>query len=143
MWVETGDEASGLRHVQKKGRSKEFEKMGIPECEQHEKLPLLAEAHTTVGRYVGRQGKDRPVMATFIDGKVQRTALTVGNNGYVVSMNPVSNGKLKLKPGDPGPVSDRTMQNLYSYPPPRPARRATEHQRSNGRAWRPRRDGTL
>ncbi|KAK4152636.1 hypothetical protein C8A00DRAFT_34666 [Chaetomidium leptoderma] len=102
MWVETGGSRAGFQHMQAKGRSQQFEQAGIPQAEQREKLPILAEAHTTVGRYIGEQGKDRPIMATHIDGRVHRNAITVGSNGYVVSMNPVSSGKLKLKPGNPG-----------------------------------------
>jgi hypothetical protein len=54
-------------------------------------------------------------MATCIGGSVQKGAVTIASNGYTVGMNPVTNGKPKL--GDSQQVSDRTMTNLYYYPP--------------------------
>ena len=52
-------------------------------------------------------------MATYVDGKVAKNALTVGRNGFVVGMNP-------------GEVSERTMRDLYHYPPHHSERRATD-----------------
>jgi hypothetical protein len=82
-------------------------------------------------------------MATYVEGRVHKAALTVGNNGFVVGMNPVSRQKFRAKEGDPGEVSDRTMQNLYHYPPNRPDRRRTEESKQNDKARPPRRDQTL
>jgi hypothetical protein len=62
-------------------------------------------------------------MATYVGGKVHKGAVTVASNGYAVGMNPVTN--VKPKPGDPQ-VSNRTMRNLYYYPPHLPDRRTTE-----------------
>jgi hypothetical protein len=143
MWMETGSDRAGLGHLQQPSRVRNFANAGIPASEQREKLPVLAEAHTTVGRHVGYSGRDRPVMATYIDGQVHKTAVTVGNNGFVVGMNPVSRDKFKVKEGDPGEISDRTMQNLYHYPPNRPDRRATQEAKQSGRLRPPRRDGTV
>lgn len=92
MWLEQGNATAGFRHMQTDKKVQDFERAGIPAAQQPQKLPVLVEAHTTVGRHVGFQGKrkDRPIMSTYVDGRVQRSAVTVGANGYVVGMNPVS-----------------------------------------------------
>lgn len=144
MWLETGHGRAGLEHMQSEVKVKAFAAAGIPRDEQREKLPVLAQAHTTVGRYIGLQGPDRPIMATFVDGRVQRNAISVGNNGYVVGMNAVSSQKLKPKPGAPPPVSDKTMEKLYRYPANCPERRATggvDQQKDDG-IRPPKRGGT-
>ncbi|KAH6615930.1 hypothetical protein B0J18DRAFT_292574 [Chaetomium sp. MPI-SDFR-AT-0129] len=125
MWVETGHGKAGLGHMQSEIKIRQFATDGIPENQQREKLPVLAQAHTTVGRYLGVQGRNRPVMATHIDGRVQKHGITVADNGYIVSMNTVTSGKLTLKPGAPPPVSDKTIETLYRYPANCPERRAT------------------
>jgi hypothetical protein len=66
MWMGTGSDRAGLGHLQQPSRVRKFANAGIPASEQREKLPVLAEAHTTVGRHVGYSGRDRPVMATYI-----------------------------------------------------------------------------
>ena len=141
--METGSDRAGLGHLQQPCRVRDFANTGIPVSEQREKLPVLAEAHTTVGRHIGYSGKDSPVMATYVDGRVHKTAVTVGNNGFVVGMNPVSRDKYKPRKGDPGEVADRTMQNLYHYPPNRRDRRVTEEPKHGEQLRPPRRDGTL
>lgn len=44
------------------------------------------------GNIVGYQGKGtgRPIYEIIYDGQRQRTAITTGNNGFVVGANPVS-----------------------------------------------------
>ena len=129
MWLETGNERSGLAHMQTDRKIRSFEGVGIKSCDQPQNLPILVEAHTTVGRHISYQGKDttRPIMATYIDGKVHKGVVSVARNGYTVGMNPVTN--LKQKPVDPQEVSYRTMKNLYYYPPNYPDRRTTERPR--------------
>ena len=129
MWVETGNSRAGLEHIQcDKAKIGAFNGAGIPPSQQWQKLPVLAEAHTIVGRHVGyqtnkKQGQ-RPVFATYIEGKVQKMAVTVANNGFIVGMNPRTE-EFKRTANEPGEVSERTMKNLYHYPPNRPERRAT------------------
>ncbi|WQF78573.1 hypothetical protein CDEST_03587 [Colletotrichum destructivum] len=128
MWLEEGNQKSGLQHMTgEQAKIRTFEGVGIPAASQREKIPILAEAATTAGRHITTQGRrnDRPIMSTYVDGRVMKTAITVAENGYVVGVNPVTK-RFKVRPGDPGEVSDRTMENLYSYPLNCPDRRRTD-----------------
>lgn len=150
VWLETGEdngETAGYSHIRRR-HAADLEAKGISLTEQPARVPLLAEAHTTVGRHVGyasgRRGPGRPVMATYMkdEGKIHQDGLNVGSNGYVVSLNPVDNPH--RRPGEPKPVSDRTMKNLYFYPPNQPERRSThEAQGSQKQAQQPRKQPTL
>lgn len=70
-------------------------------------------------------------MATYMKsqdgagGQIYREALTVADNGFVVGTQPISSHKVKRRPGEPKEVSDRTLENLYYYPPNCPERRST------------------
>ncbi len=46
----------------------------------------------TEGKIVGYQGRGtgRPIYEIEYNGKLQRVAVTVGDNGYIVGANPVS-----------------------------------------------------
>jgi hypothetical protein len=57
-----------------------------------EKLADVAKAATTVGTETGKQGEGdgRPVMAFYYDDKPLAISITVGRNGFVVGMNPLS-----------------------------------------------------
>ncbi|KAK1456610.1 hypothetical protein CMEL01_16288 [Colletotrichum melonis] len=117
LWIEEGTPKSGLRHMV--GSDEEidsWEGKGIPRELQREKIPMFVEAATTAGRRITTQGSrdDRHIMSTYIEGRVLKTAVTVGSNGYIVGANPAK--KFKVKPRDPGEVSDRTVENLYRYP---------------------------
>jgi hypothetical protein len=72
-------------------------------------------------------------MATYIDGQVHKSTTMVGYNGFVVGINPVLRDKFKVKGGDSWEASDRTMENVYRYPPNRPNRRATREPKQSGR----------
>ncbi|OHF00473.1 hypothetical protein CORC01_04223 [Colletotrichum orchidophilum] len=131
MWIEEGTggtRGAGLQHMttdEKKKRS--WEGVGIPRESQREKIPIMFEAATTAGRHITTQGRtdDRRIMSTYVEGRVMKTAVTVGSNGYVVGANPVTTNFM-VRPGDPGEVSDRTMENLYNYPLNCPDRRQTD-----------------
>jgi hypothetical protein len=43
----------------------------------------------TEGTRVGTQGTGRPIYEVTFNGKVQRLAISVGDNGYVIGANPV------------------------------------------------------
>ncbi|KAI1322969.1 hypothetical protein F5Y16DRAFT_22915 [Xylariaceae sp. FL0255] len=125
MWLETGGEKAGYTHVVKK-HGNDFANQGLPPDQQSRRLPELMEASTTVGRHIGYTRKGgRPVMAVYMeqDQQVRRTGITVGNNGFIVGMNPIDPARVKRSPNGPSEVSDRTMANLYHYPPNTPERR--------------------
>ncbi|EXF81594.1 hypothetical protein CFIO01_03798 [Colletotrichum fioriniae PJ7] len=129
MYLEKGDSRSGLIHMcDKPSKVTSWIGVGIPAEAQREKLPVLVEAATTAGRHIATQGRknDRHVMSTYVEGRVMNTAITVANNGYIVGANPRSKSDIKFGPNDPGEVSSRTMQNLYSYPLNCPDRRCTD-----------------
>lgn len=133
MWLEMGnkDEGSGFSHVVQRHQN-HYKDKNIPAAQQTAHLPILAEASTQVGRHVGwvgaKRDRGRPVMATYYmtdDGKTYRNAMTIGDNGYVFSAQPISQNRIRRHPGEPGEVSDKTMENLYYYPPNHPERRST------------------
>ncbi|KAI1110333.1 hypothetical protein F5Y14DRAFT_455168 [Nemania sp. NC0429] len=130
MWLETGNKKSGYQHVISE-QGTEYERSGMSRAQQPTRLPELMEASTTVGRHIGYNSKryDRPVMAVYMqdEERVVRNSITVATNGYVVGMNPLSKDKVRRRDEDPREVSERTMENLYHYPPPpmTPERRRT------------------
>ncbi|KAK8074556.1 hypothetical protein PG997_009219 [Apiospora hydei] len=128
VWVEHGGEKSGLYHFTYK-HGKDYKNIGVPPEKQEKRLPQYMEASTTVGRHIGYASKKegRPVMSTYFkdEQRVVRNSVTVANNGYVVGMDPLAKETVRRRPGDPQEVSDRTMKNLYYYPPNVPARRST------------------
>ncbi|KAL3302292.1 hypothetical protein RB213_003001 [Colletotrichum asianum] len=129
LWLEEGNKKAGFKHMQVPDKKSAFEGVGIPVKQQREKLPVMCEAMTTAGRHIGYQSEDhptpRPVMATYMDGRVMKASLTVGNNGFVVGVNP-QGSKLPPSACARGEVSDRTMEKLYSYPLNCPDRRHTD-----------------
>lgn len=108
---------------------KDYERQGFPPAKQAERLPQMMEAATTVGRHIGyvSKRKDRPVMATYMNDeqRIVRNGMTIGNNGFIVGMNPLRKERVRRKAGDPEEVSERTMEKLYYYPPNVPDRRST------------------
>ncbi|KAK8043435.1 hypothetical protein PG993_005865 [Apiospora rasikravindrae] len=120
MWVEVGNKGAGFEHV-KHEHERDYANKGIPPDRQRERLPQYMEASTTVGRHIGYATKKqtRPVMSTYFkeEQRVVRNGMTVADNGFIVGMNPLSKEKVRRRPGDPQEVSDRTMENLYYYPP--------------------------
>lgn len=134
MWIEKGNERSGLQHIQKR-HQQDYVNKGIPIDQQPKKIPELAEASTKVGRHIGwgstKRDQGRPVMATCVKdmkngtSTVYREAVTVANNGFVVGTQPIRAKHIKRQPGEPKDVSDRTIENLYFYPPNVPDRRST------------------
>jgi filamentous hemagglutinin len=87
VWLETGDLKSGLTHIVN-DHGAEFAKFGITEAE----IPSTVIKAVTEGKFIGYQGSDmtRPIYEVVVNGKVQRIAVTVGDNGYIVGANPTS-----------------------------------------------------
>ncbi len=80
-FLEQGDSSSGLQHIIER-HGAEFAQAGIPES----KIPAFLMEALENGKLVGQQGK-RPVYEVNYEGSTLRTAITVGNNGYVVGAN--------------------------------------------------------
>lgn len=95
VWLEEGDERSGLRHIMQPKKISNFQRAGIPE----DRIVDVVFDALVNGKFVGFMGVDRPVYEVELDGKVSRIAITTGENGYVVGANPVSmRSKLKGLP---------------------------------------------
>ncbi|KAL2269673.1 hypothetical protein VTJ83DRAFT_1857 [Remersonia thermophila] len=129
MWIEKGNSRAGLEHMMSESKQKEWEKKGIPRDQQAQRLPEMVEAWTTVGRHVSNQGQGtgRPIMSVAMReyNEIYKGAATMGGNGFGVGANSVSTSHINPAPATdkraaiPGDVSDRTMWNLYVYPPNR------------------------
>jgi hypothetical protein len=82
VFLETGDSRAGLTHIIGE-HAQDFARRGIPE-EQIQNAVMTA---VTKGKIVGYQGS-RPIYEVRFKGKIQRIAVTVGNNGFIVGANP-------------------------------------------------------
>jgi hypothetical protein len=80
-----GNNKSGLIHIIFR-HAGEFIERGIAS----EDIPKLLNKALSEGKIVGEQGSDggRMIYETVYNGKTQRVAITVGNNGYIVGANP-------------------------------------------------------
>ena len=84
IWMEKGNNKSGLEHIiDKHGR--EFNGKGISNSD----IPNYILEAVYQGNVVGTQGKRNPrtIYEIIYNGKKQRVAVQVGNNGYIVSAN--------------------------------------------------------
>lgn len=93
MWLETGNDASGLGHITKPDRVNDFAGHGIDEAD----IAQVVFTAATEGRPVGISGRDRIVYSTEHKGRSVLIAVTVASNGYIVGAYPYSH-KGKLKP---------------------------------------------
>lgn len=84
VFLEAGTLKGGLRHILEE-HGDDFARRGILE-EQIADAVLEAVTH---GRQVGMQ-KTRPVYEIEYAGQVQRIAVTVGSNGFLVGANPAT-----------------------------------------------------
>ena len=86
--IETGNDASGLQHIIKEHGS-QFNGKGI----SNENIPNYVLEAVYQGNIVGTQGKKSPPRTVYeftYNGKKQRIAVQVSNNGYIVGANPKS-----------------------------------------------------
>ena len=58
-------------------------------------------------------------MSTYYteEDRLRANAITVDDDGYVRSMNPVSRSRLQPRPDDPPQISPETNRLFYRYPP--------------------------
>ena len=83
VFLEKGDDEAGLQHILNR-HADDFERRGIPK----EEIPDAVMDAVTKGEHVGIQGRGRPVYEVEIRGKIQRIAVSTGNNGFIVGANP-------------------------------------------------------
>lgn len=83
VFVEIGNERSGLQHIGKK-HANDFFNRGISEDQ------ILDAVMTAVvnGRILGVQGRSRSVYRVEFNDATQYISVDVGSNGYIVSANP-------------------------------------------------------
>ena len=80
VWLETGNSSAGFAHVMK--YAGEFVTRGIPV----DQIPEFLIKTITEGKIVGMQGT-KPIYEIIFNGKVQRTAIGIGSNGFIVAAN--------------------------------------------------------
>ncbi|MFD9222879.1 hypothetical protein ACFWDI_23355 [Streptomyces sp. NPDC060064] len=83
-WLEKGTVNAGLIHIMFR-HAGEFATAGV----RVEDIPALVKTALTEGTRVGTQGAGRPIYEVAFNGKTQRLAISVGDNGYVIGANPV------------------------------------------------------
>ena len=85
MFLETGNSQAGRQHIVER-HATEFAQRGIPETQ----IPDAVMKAVTEGKPVGFQGAGtgRPIFEVEFNGRVQRIAVTVSDNGYIVGANP-------------------------------------------------------
>ena len=85
VFLETGNSKAGLQHIIEEHGS-QFARMGVSEAQ----IPRVVMRAVSEGKLVGYQGSGvgRPIYELNINGQMQRIAVTVGDNGFVVGANP-------------------------------------------------------
>ncbi len=81
-WLEKGTVNAGLTHIMFR-HAGEFAEAGV----RIEDVPALVKAALTQGTRVGTQGAGRPILEVVFQGRTQRVAVSVGDNGYVIGAN--------------------------------------------------------
>jgi hypothetical protein len=81
-WLEKGTVNAGLTHIMFR-HAGEFANAGV----RLEDIPNLVQKALTEGTRVGTQGAGRPILEVTFNGKVQRVAVSVGDNGFVIGAN--------------------------------------------------------
>jgi filamentous hemagglutinin len=87
VWLETGNESSGLQHIINE-HGHQFNGKGI----SNEDIPDYVLEAVYQGNVVGTQGKRNPrtIYEFTYNGEKQRIAVQVSKNGYIVGANPKS-----------------------------------------------------
>jgi hypothetical protein len=81
-WLEKGNVNAGLTHIIFR-HAGEFADAGV----RVDDIPALVKTALTEGTRVGTQGAGRPIFEVVFQGKTQRVAISVGDNGYVIGAN--------------------------------------------------------
>ncbi len=87
IFLENGNGKAGLEHIM--NHADDFMKKGISPSE----IPDFVFNAVKNGKIVGYQGKGtgRPIYEFEYNGSTHKVAVTVGDNGFIVGANPVSN----------------------------------------------------
>lgn len=87
VWMETGNAKSGSTHIIER-HGKEFNTLGISNSD----IPNYVLEAVYQGNIIGTQGRRNPrtVYEFIYNGEIQRIAVQVSTNGYIVSANPRS-----------------------------------------------------
>ena len=85
VWLENGTDTAGLKHIITE-HADDFLNKGITQ----EQIPDYVMNALENGKIVGYQGRGigRPIYEFIYNGEIQKIAITVGNNGFVVGANP-------------------------------------------------------
>lgn len=83
VWLEKGNSSAGYQHIL--DHAVDFETKGI----SSNQLSDFVSTALSKGEIVGMQGT-RPIYEVMYNGSLQRVAITIGNNGFIVGANPVS-----------------------------------------------------
>jgi WXG100 family type VII secretion target len=86
VWLERGDQRSGLSHILRAGRIANFVDRGIPPSD----IPGIALRAVTEGRFVGQVREGGAAYEVGLaDGRRSTVVVVVASNGYVVSARPL------------------------------------------------------
>lgn len=88
-FLERGTPKAGLGHIIKE-HAGDFANIGVSQAD----IPAFVMYALKSGKFVGYQGQGtgRSVYEVMLNGKVQRVAITVSRNGFVVGANPAGSG---------------------------------------------------
>ena len=91
----------------------QFASQGVSETQ----LAELAEAATTVGKYIGQQSKQagakpRAIFVLYFYDKPLAVAISIGTNGFLFGMNPRAVSKDMAKAG----LSNSDLLPLHGWP---------------------------
>lgn len=83
VWLENGNTSAGLEHIMQ--HADQFATKGI----SSDKIPDFIIHAIENGKIVGTQ-RTRPVYEVMYEGKLQRVAISISDNGFIVGANPKS-----------------------------------------------------
>ena len=83
VWLEQGNEKAGLVHIMR--HKEQFASKGI----SSDNIPFFLLEAIKNGKIVGIQ-RSRPIYEILYEGELQRVAISIGENGFVIGANPKS-----------------------------------------------------
>jgi hypothetical protein len=83
IFLETGNSRAGLQHIVERHMD-DFAARGISQ----DQIPDAVIAATTQGKIIGTQGRSRIIFEVKFNNQIQRIAVEIGSNGFIVSANP-------------------------------------------------------
>ena len=83
VWLENGNSNAGLEHIMQ--HADQFAAKGV----SSDKIPDFIMYAIKNGKIVGKQ-RTRPIYEVMYEGKLQRVAISISGNGFIVGANPKS-----------------------------------------------------